>query len=141
MTKEAAAHNSAIIANNDYDFTKTLEATSPGTQLAYGSEFRPAKELEPIFHHHELWDRTNRLLQQGSTIPLLSSNPTLDKEDVKLGLERGNHKGAAKQPELLNTLVTKDVTHGFALPITMEAAANIKKQPMGTTQYHREVDN
>ena len=94
--------------------------------MEYGFEFRPASELQPILQHHELWDRTKSLLEKGSHIPLKPSEPTKDKADVKLGLERGNHKGATQQPKLLHKLVSKDVNHAFALPITMEAAAQIK---------------
>ena len=100
-----------------------FKALTPGTQLEYGAEFRPTSELEPILKHHSLWDRTKTILQQGSTIPLQPSDPAVDKLDVQLGLQRGNHKGATQQPKLLHKLVSKDVNHAFALPITMEAAA------------------
>ena len=126
LTKEAAVHNSAIIAAHKYDLLETFKSTTKNTQLAYGSEFRPAKDLEPILHHHQLWNRTKQLLLKGSTIPLLVSNPDLDKKDVTLGLQRGNHKGAKNQPKLLHKLVSKDVDHAFAMPITMETAESIK---------------
>ena len=125
LTEEAATHNSALIKSHDFDLTTTLNKLTPGTQLQYGSEFRPASELKDILHFHPLWKKTERLLTQGSIIPLLPSNPIADKEDVALGLKRGNHKGANNQPAVLHKLVEKDVTHGFALPIDINTASNI----------------
>ena len=126
MSKEAADHNSAIIAQHNYNLPNILLSISNRTQLKYGSELRPASELALILQNHELWDGTHSLLQQESSILLQPSDPAEDKTDVKLGLERDNHKGAVNQPDLLYKLVSKDATHGFALPITQETVAKIK---------------
>ena len=94
MTPAAAEHNSKILERHEFDLPKALMAVASGTQLEYGSEFRPPAELKPILYQHHLWQRTERLLLQGSVIPLHPSDPLKDKVDVALGLQRGNHKGA-----------------------------------------------
>ena len=62
---------------------------------------------------------------KGCMISLTPQDAALEREDLELGLQLGNHKGAVNQSQVLNTLVTKDVTHAFALPITEEAAKKI----------------
>ena len=94
MSMDAAKHNSTILQQHGFDIPAVFNAITAGTQLEYGSEFRPASKLEPILQNHSLWERTKRLLQHGSTIPLQQSDPEIDKLDVSLGLQRGNHKGA-----------------------------------------------
>ena len=47
-------------------------------------------------------------------------------QDLLQGIRRGNHKGATNQPKVLESLITKDVHHAFALPITIDTATKIK---------------
>ena len=83
-------------------------------------------DLEQLLHQHPLWTRTKSILQNGSKMPLDKLDKTIEKEDLVLGLERGNHKGATLRRNDLDKLVDKDITHGFALPITMDSAKRIK---------------
>ena len=126
LNKNAAKHNSSILAQYDYNLENTLAAVSPGTQLEFGSEFRPVSDLQPILKHHPLWKRVKAILTQGCTVLLTPMDDKTEKEDMTLGLERGNHKGALNQPKELITLVQKDVTHGYALPVEKEAASKIE---------------
>ena len=125
-SKDAALHNSAILEQHNYDLDATLSATAKGSHLECGSEFRPATQLEPLLKDHPLWHRTKCLLNDGCSIPLTPMDTTLAHQDLTLGIARGNHKGALAQQKLLHELVTKDVAHGFALPITTEAAKSIQ---------------
>ena len=125
LNKNAAAHNSHILAQHDHDLEKTLAAVSPGTQLEFGSEFRPVQDLQPILMHHPLWQRTKAILTQGCKVHLVPIDKDTEREDLIIGLERGNHKGALNQPKELITLVHKDVTHGYALPINGDTATKI----------------
>ena len=50
LSKEAAANNSTIIENSGIDLSISLADIHQNTQLAYGSEFRPVNDLEPILH-------------------------------------------------------------------------------------------
>ena len=125
-TTEAAAHNSSILAQHNFDLVATMDAHAQGTHLQYGSEFRPSINLEELLQHHPLWMRTQAILDSGSKMPLQPMDPLLEQEDLLLGLKRGNHKGATLREPLLNKLVTKDVTHAFALPISTDSAEKIK---------------
>ena len=87
-------HNSKILERFDFDFDAALEANSSGTNLIYGSEFRPVYEFEPLLQTHELWPRTKAMLANGVQIPPESMNPQEEKENLHLGIICGNHKGA-----------------------------------------------
>ena len=126
LSKKAAEHNSKIIAKYDYDMEKVLNATTKNTQLEYGSEFRPSSDLEPILTNHPLWPKTKDILNQGCNVAFSHQDIKIEKEDLQLGLKRGNHKGAVNQNDDLTTLITKDVTHGYALPLNNATAENIK---------------
>ena len=126
LTKTAAQNNSELIKKYNYNFEMALNATAPGTQLEYGSEFRPTSDLEPILHHHPLWPRTKEILLSGCDIKLSHQDTEIEREDLKLGLRRGNHKGAVSQAKDLTTLIKKDVTHAYALSITIETAEKIE---------------
>ena len=127
FTEEAAAHNSNILARNEFDLEQTLGKLAPGTHLEYGSEFRPTSDLEPLLCNHELWPRTKQLLEKGAEIPLKEMPEGVEKADLDKGLVRGNHKGAKIQQKLLRQLISKDIEHAFALPITKQTASSIKR--------------
>jgi len=106
---EAANKNFILLKHNfGGDLLKALLAQS-NLPLGYGSEFKPIKMLELIFKNHPSWSRMKRIRTHGSKRPL----QPLDKEDrikdVEEALNFGNHKGAIKQQELLEKLVTDDV--------------------------------
>ena len=73
------------------------------------------------------------MLQHGVKIPIDNLPEEVAKENLSKGLVRGNHKGATKQTKLLNQLISKDITHAFALPITKRCAENIKKKGGGAS--------
>lgn len=78
-----------------------------------------------------LLSRTKLILIQGCTVQLAAINENTATEDVKLGPERGNHKGPLNQSEELKTLLQKDVTHAYALPITKTTATKIELNIQG----------
>ena len=125
-THAAASHNSKILAAHNFDLSKTLHNTTMNTHLQYGSKFRPPEDLEQLLQDHPLWLRTKKILEQGSTMPLEAMTPEMEKEDLLLGIERGNHKGATSQRPTLDKLVSKDIEHGFAMPISLDTAKRIK---------------
>jgi hypothetical protein len=49
----------------------------------------------------------------------------MQKDNLMVALTFGNHKGASSQPELLQKLVKKDVTHGFGLIILLSVVSSI----------------
>ena len=125
LTREAANHNSTILSHHNHDLANTLAALAKNTQLEFGSEFRPTSDLEPILANHPLWPRTNAILTQGCSVQLDDMDESTAQEDVSLGLQRGNHKGALHQKRDLQSLLEKDLHHGYALPINEETAKKI----------------
>jgi hypothetical protein len=93
--------------------------------LGYGSEFKPIETLEPIFENHPSWRRMKRILTHGSKWPLQPLDEENRIKDVEDTLNFGNHKGANKQQELLEKLVTDDVTRGFAIPLPLSKIIQI----------------
>ena len=46
--------------------------------------------------------------------------------ELKATLEKGNHKGASLQPEILEEKIHRDVKFGFSVPILASAVKKIK---------------
>ena len=94
MSADAANHNIIIIESFNSDLNATIDGTSEDTQLEYDSEFRPTFLSRALTIPPPLWSRANILLEQGCSVPLQEIDPTIEKEDLTLGLKHGNHKGA-----------------------------------------------
>ena len=65
LTKEAADHNSKIIARHNYDLT-WLIVVHLNTEISHGSEFRLPSIIVPILKHHILWDYINDSLKNSA---------------------------------------------------------------------------
>jgi len=66
-----------------------------------------------------------QILRNGSEWSLEPLDEENHHADVEEALAFGNHKGASLQPELLKTLISKDVCYGYCLPLPLEKATNI----------------
>jgi hypothetical protein len=118
LTKEAAAKNFLVLRKYCFSLEAALSAQK-GTQLEYGSEFRTVEELAPVFELHPLWEDIKGTLTSGAVFPLRDLDEETRLADFAAALERGNHKGAQKKPDLLKELVGKDVIHGYGLPLPL----------------------
>ena len=104
-----------------------------------GSEFREKNKLETLFQHHEHWKKMESIISTGLDYPLTDLPEKVLKEDVIAMIARGNHKSATA-PEVAPTLLknyTKEVEHGWMLPVTLESVAKIKGAgviPIGVAQ-------
>jgi hypothetical protein len=68
-TREAAKHNSSVLASFNHDIHKAILA-QPNSQLTYGSEFKYHNTLEELLQDHPNWTKLKELLQHGATFPL-----------------------------------------------------------------------
>eukprot|EP00978_Attheya_sp_CCMP212_P023022 scaffold69703_cov50-Attheya_sp.AAC.3 len=59
------------------------------------------------------------ILTNGATFPLEPLGEELRKEDLAEALLIGNHKGAMKQPQVLENLMAEDIFRGYSLPIPL----------------------
>ena len=136
--REAAKLNTKLLKRDKYDLAKAI-ARAKGTMLEPGSEFRRKETLEPLFHHHEHWNKMSKIISEGLDYPLTDLPDKVLKADMVAMMDRGNHKSATS-PEVEPTLLknyTKEVKHGWMLPITLESVTKIKGAgviPIGVAQ-------
>jgi hypothetical protein len=124
MDQSAAATNWKILQQHNGDLKQALAAQSR-SQLGYGSEFRPTEILEPLFQSHCLWPNMKSILDDGAAFPLEPINEDLRKLDLTEALAMGNHKGATKEPQILENLMKEDVFRGYSLPIPLNKVVEI----------------
>ena len=124
LTPEAAHRNLCIINKYKGNLSSAIDAQrlSP---CGYGSEFRPTTSLQPLLYLHPTWEKFKTLLTQGSDWPLDPISEEARQADVDEALQFGNHKEATNNPALLMSLITDDVTHGFALPLPLDKIKRI----------------
>ncbi len=93
--------------------------------LGYGSEFRPVSLLQPLLHLHPYWTKFEELRTKGSHWPLDIISESDRQADVAEALAFWNHKEAVNNPSLLRSLITDDVSQGFALPLPLESIERV----------------
>ena len=92
-SRKAPLHNTSILSKYKFDYDTMLAATNSNTNLEYGSEFRPASELEVLLSIHPLWSRTKQILTKGVNVSLTPMETHQIQADTAAGTKRGNHKG------------------------------------------------
>jgi hypothetical protein len=134
MSDEARKYNHDRLAEHNFDMSMLIQANQ-GTTLDYGSEFRPMYQLEPLLGAHPNFEAIKGFIEEG--MPYIFKKE-VDEEtrllEFEAAIERGNHKSAQKEPDRLLELISKDVKHGFSLPISTETARKLKgatAQPLG----------
>ena len=65
------------------------------------------------------------ILEMGSDWPMDDFDSNGKSANVMEALEFRNHKGAIENPELLKKLVSKDITHGYALVLPLSKVHRI----------------
>jgi hypothetical protein len=118
-TKEAAKHNSTILASFDNDIHKAILA-HPNSQLSYGSEFKSTSQLEELLQDHPNWIPLKKLLQHGASFLLRPMTQEDRDVDLSYQIEHGNHQSASKHQAILGDLIAEDVRRGFALPLQLD---------------------
>ena len=124
MSRRAAAKNYLVLGKYGFDFDKTIRA-QVNSPVAYGSEFKPANILEPLFGRHPFWPRLKDILSNGSDWQLEPISEEARQQDLREALDRGNHKGAQRKLDVLIELVSKDVEHGYGLVLPLRKLDSI----------------
>ena len=131
---EAAERNEVVLRSVGYDLEKLI-SENLGTTLGYGSEFRPITQLKPLIGGHPHFAELSRVLKFGMSYVFSKELDALTKlSELQVLLKRGNHKSAQEFPDRVSALLTKDVTHGFAIPIPVRIIKQIPNaaiQPLG----------
>jgi hypothetical protein len=135
--REAAEKNGEILKNCDFDIGRLIKANGD-TTLSYGSEFRTVKQLEPLLGRHPHFFKLAQVLTYGMPYVFTRELDGLTKmTELQKFLKRGNHKSANYYPGQVPRLLTKDVTHGFSIPIPIRIVEKIpgaEVQPLGLAQ-------
>ena len=122
FSEEAAVHNTALLAEVDYDLGRFIES-HPGTTISPGSELRPLSQLQPLLRHHPMFDRFASNLTNGIDYPLNEIDDASRLANVEATIQRGNHKSAMSsenQPHVTKSM-EGDVKLGYAIPIKVES--------------------
>ena len=138
LTDEAAQWNYLVLKKYGLDLKRAIEGQSD-SPLGYGSEFRDQSVLEEIFSKHPNWSRLKSILQNGSDWRLSELEEEKRKSDLEQALSFGNHKGAEADPEKLKSLIEKDVTYRYSLPLPLEKITNVPEicmAPMNIAPQH-----
>ena len=130
-TEAAAAHNTKILEDHDWDMEKAVNAVN-NTILEPGSEFRPIVDLEEIFKHHEDWSKFKVIATEGVKYKFDESMEYDEKTrlaDVKHQLKVGNNKSATTEEmaPIIQKNYTKEVERGWMTPFLKSSVENIKK--------------
>jgi hypothetical protein len=127
FTKEAAEHNSKILADFDFDLGKAIEAQG-FSHLSMGSELRPLDQLLQLFAHHPFRQEIADIASQGVDYPADDLPEETRIDLVEAQLAKGN-QDSALEPEAL-PLVTKqvidDVEKGYAIPVSIDCLRKLK---------------
>ena len=139
-TKEAATSNTKLLKSYNYDVEK---ATQSGkyTSLTYGSEFRPAMDLQPLLQHHTNWPAIKELIQNGVSYPLEPISEHDRIRDIEYMLRRGNHKSASitENKQALEKSFTKEVKYQWCIPLLPSCITSIPGAsitPLGVAVQH-----
>ena len=121
----AAEENWNIIKSFDSNFVKALNSQQD-SQLKFGSEFKDPNILELIFINHPLWSRLKRHLTFGCNYPRTELDEKESIQDLKEGLEFGNHKGVANNHDLFVSMINDEVKQGWSVVIPRDKVVELK---------------
>jgi hypothetical protein len=133
----AASHNARIFEAYNFDLNKIIRSQHP-SQLSHGSEFHSSKDLGKLLEDHPLWDRLRDILDNGASFPLHPLNENDRRADLEFHLSRGNHKSAEKYKHIINGIITKDIVHGYALPLPTSILCKIPNASIAPLGCHKQ---
>jgi hypothetical protein len=113
---QSLTDNAELLECFDFDLTELLDHFADIT-LGYGSEFRPTEQLDKLFHGHPHFELFRTVLRDGMDY-FFEADISEDQRTTELeaNLERGDHKSATSRLAGTESMLEKDVRHGFSLP-------------------------
>ena len=124
---EAAVRNSKIMAAFKGDLGAEI-AANKDSPVNYGSEFRDTMALEKLFLHHEDKTKIISIIKHGSRYHLNPIEVETRKSYLSVMILRRNHKSSQSvlNAAALHKATSKEIDHGWALPLTSESLQHIK---------------
>jgi hypothetical protein len=137
LSEEAIQFNTDLLKDNKLSLDRLLLEHQHAT-LGFGSEFRPLEQLETILGQHPNFDFFSDVLSNGMAYHFTEELSEDDRQaEVAAMLERGNHKSAEADSDEVGKSLTKDVLHGFSLPVSPDIVpllAGAMVQPAGVVK-------
>jgi hypothetical protein len=136
MSHAAASANLAFLRRHDFHMNHAI-AAQPGSPVSFGSEFRPACLLEPVFQCHPLWPKVKSILHEGAVFPLDPIDKANRDLDNAYMIDHGNHKSAIKYNDEFLPMVETEVRRGFGLVLPLDAwpeIPNCSIAPLGMAE-------
>ena len=134
MSNAAKQFNHNRLREHNFDIAQLIQANQ-GSTLDPGSEFCPIDQLELLLGNHPNFPAVRRYITNSMPfIFKLELDDTTRANELTAALLRGNHKSAQRDPKRFLQLISKDVKHGFSLPIPKQTAQLIQggaAQPLG----------
>jgi hypothetical protein len=110
-------------------------AANSATTLGFGSKFCLIEQLNSILSQHPVYPFFRGILSSGMDYKLKTElMPKQWTKELDANVKQGNHKSAESEPERVVALLTKDVRHGFSLPVLPSLAyklIGVLVQPCG----------
>jgi hypothetical protein len=134
----AALHNAKILEDHNYNLDSVIRKQHP-SQISYGSEFKPSRELEMILEDHPLWDLLKEILDNGASFPLLPLNDNDHQIDLEFHSSRGNHKSSKRFHDIISKIITEDIEKGYALPLPLSILDKIPNASLAPLGCHKQT--
>ena len=128
VTHEAAVRDSKIFASFKGDLGAAIVAHED-IPVNHGSELRNIASLAKLFLHCEDKTKIINIIQQESRCHLEPIKEETKKSDLDAMILRRNHNSfhSVLNSATLDKAISKEIDHGWALPLTIESLQNIKK--------------
>lgn len=142
LCNQAASHNAKVLAEHDFDLDRIIQKLHP-SQISYGSEFRDPELLEELLCHYPFWPRLRNILVKGALLPLDDISDSDREKDLIFHSNRGNHKSANKNVEMIREISAEDVARGFSLPLPIPSLHFLPNASLAPLGYVRQstIDN
>jgi hypothetical protein len=119
----------------DYGFDLD-SSDSQDTTLGHGSQFRPINQLQIVLGGHPKFKALKGLAECGMDCRFKKERMSEEDrlKELRGMTDRGNHKSADEGSEKAVELLSKDVAHGFSIPVSPGIIDKIKGamvQPFG----------
>ena len=134
-SRNAAMSNFLTIEKYNFNLHKILNSAPSIT--SFGSEFKTAKILHPLLHHHPRWEIFLHHITHGVSFHVTENTVVEQIRDLLGALKRGNHKSARTFDSVLLPALKKEILLGWMIPLLTSDALKIpglELAPLGVIQ-------
>ena len=118
-TKEAAAHNSKLLANYQFNYKNAVKSNKKSI-IIHGSEFHTVKSISKLWQYRHDWTKIKNNVFKGIKYPLKPDLPDNQRLlDLQKMIERGNHPSANDpgKADFLRKNYDNETFENFMIPI------------------------